>query len=138
MSRQWLKRLAQANSIHIGHSIQLVFSPPPLIIIRAQLSRQWLKRLAQANSIHIGHSIQLVFSPPPLIIIRAQLSRQWLKRLAQANSIHIGHSIQLVFSPPPLISDWIYKKLPPNAGTILNYYSLAPTVGDPLGPERSG
>ena len=26
--------------------------------------------------------------------------------------------IQLVFSPPPLISDWIYKKLPPNAGTI--------------------
>ena len=36
------------------------------------------------------------------------------------------------------ISDWIYKKLPPNAGTILNYYSLAPTVGDPLGPERSG
>ena len=53
-----------------------------------------------------------------------------------ANTENVFHCLNIYIYI--YISDWIYKKLPPNAGTILNYYSLAPTVGDPLGPERSG
>ena len=53
------------------------------------------------------------------------MSRRWLNRLVQANStqvdIAVGHHTHSNHFHSILnISDWIYKKIPPNAGTIIS------------------
>ena len=105
-------------STNYAFTLSINHSSKPIEFIQAPQvprPRQWLEN---RRSLFSSENLRSHLFQNSVRIIRAQLSRKWLNRLAQANSIHIGHSIQLVFSPPSLISDWIYKKLPPNAGTI--------------------